>query len=62
MMHRIVGVRYLTPTYDYDLSQLKWVAKTEILKTHPFIGRVVAEIGDDTIREISQTHIGLFIN
>ena len=27
--------------------------KTDILESHPFIGRVVAEIGDETIREIS---------
>ena len=27
--------------------------KTDILESHPFIGRVVAEIGDENIREIS---------
>ncbi|MGH8498011.1 MAG: type II toxin-antitoxin system RelE/ParE family toxin [Methylococcales bacterium] len=27
--------------------------KTDILESHPFIGRVIAEIGDETIREIS---------
>ena len=27
--------------------------KTDILELQPFIGRVVAEIGDETIREIS---------
>ena len=26
--------------------------KTDILESHPLIGRVVAEIGDETIREI----------
>lgn len=27
--------------------------KTDILETHPLIGRKVAEVGDETIREIS---------
>ncbi len=52
----------LRSIYDFISHNSKFYAKrvvqeirekTEILETHPFIGRVVAEIGDDTIREVS---------
>lgn len=48
--------------YDFIAHDSKFYAKkvaqeitekTDILELHPFIGRVVAEIGDETIREIS---------